>query len=155
MLIKKGNLLKKSLEGKFDVIIYFGNCFNSPISLLGKEIRELFPLSKYIDNRTKKGDKRKMGGYSKCEVNLREIDYKINKKLVVINAYLYYSNKDPQFEYKYLKFFFKLIKKNYTGKKIAFPLIGNGLKNISITKICEIIDNELNGEEYYLVLDSD
>ena len=154
MLIKKGNLLEKSINGEFDVIIYPCNCFHSPVSTVGVKIRDTFPLSKYIDTRTKKGDNKKMGGFTKCQVDLREIDYKLNKKLVLINAYLYYSNEDPQFEYKYLQSFFKLVKKKYTGKKIGFPLIGNGLKNISITKICEIIDNGLKGEEYYMVIDS-
>ena len=154
MQIEKGNLLEKSIKGEFDVIIYPCNCFHLPTNTLGKKIRDTFPFSKYIDTRTKKGDKKKMGGYSKSTTDLREIDYKLNKKLVVINAYLYYSNKDPQFEYKYLQSVFELVKKKYTGKKIGFPLIGNGLKNISITKICEIIDNILKGEEYYMVIDS-
>ena len=35
-----------------------------------------------------------MGGFTKCQVDLREIDYKLNKKLTIINAYLYYSNED-------------------------------------------------------------
>lgn len=154
MLIKKGNLIKKALDGEFDIILYPCNCFFTPVSNTAKEIRETFTFAKYVDKRTKEGDKNKMGGFSKCIVDLREFNFKINKKLIVINAYIYFSNEDPQFEYKYLESIFKFIKKKYTGKKLGFPLLGYGLKNVSINKICNIIDRELEGEEYYLVIDS-
>ena len=154
MLIKKGNLLERSLKGEFDVIIYPCNCFYIPTSILAKKIRDTFPFTVYIDKRTTKGDKDKMGGFTKCTTDLREIDFKINKKMVIINAYLYYSNEDPQFDYKYLKSVFGLVKKKYSGKKIGFPLIGYGLKDISVDIVCKIIDNELKGEEYYMIIDS-
>ena len=153
MLIKEGNLLDLSLKGEFDIIINPSNCFHTPVSNLAKTIWKTYPFSKYIDLRTTKGNIKKLGGFSKCTVDLREIDFKLNKKLIVVNGYLYYSNEEPKFNYKNLKILFKLIKKKYPGKVIGFPLIGHGLKDISITKICEIIDEELEGEEYYMVID--
>ena len=154
MLIKKGNLLDLSLKGEFDIIINPSNCFHTATSILSESIRESYPFSKYIDKRTPKGEKKKLGGFSKCTIDLREVDYKLNKKLIILNGYLYYSNEDPQFDYKNLTILFRIIKKKYPGKVIGFPLLGYGLKNISINKICEIIDKELKDEEYYMVIDA-
>jgi hypothetical protein len=155
MLIKKGKLLEKTKEGEFDVVIYPCNCFHTPTSIMAKNIRETFSFLGYIDKRTPIGDKRKLGCFTKYVVDLREIDFKKNKKITIINGYLYFSNEDPQFEYKHLRKLFRLVKHKYSGKIIAFPLIGLGLKDISINKVCEIIDEELKGEEYYMVIDAD
>lgn len=155
MIIKKRNLFEECLKGELDVILLPYNCFHNSNNYTARKIREFFPFSVYVDKRTIKGDRKKLGGFSKCKVDLREVDFKINKKLLIVNAYLYYSDDDPKFEYKNIQSVFKLLKEKYTGKKIGLPFIGRGFKNICISKICKIIDFELKGEDYYMVIDGD
>lgn len=155
MEILKGDIVEKASLGEFDVLIYPCTCFHLPTNLQGKKIRDTFTQARIIDKQTKKGDHNKLGCYSKAIVDLREIDYKIKRKLIVINAYLYYSNNLPLFEYKYLEYVLKLIKEKYTGKSIALPIIGYGNKDISQDRIFQIIEKELENEKVFIVVNAE
>jgi O-acetyl-ADP-ribose deacetylase (regulator of RNase III) len=54
-------------------------------------------------------------------------------------------------DYNALRQAMKKIKNNFSGKKIAYPLIGAGLAKGDWNKISEIINQELDGENHTLV----
>ena len=155
MKIVKGDIIDLSTKGEFDVLVYECNCFHTPKTILSKKIRETFPQAKFIDKYTTKGGKNKLGTYSYATIDLREFDYKLRKKLTIVNSYLYFSREDPLFDYKNLESILCKLKKDFEGKKIAFPPLGLGVKDISITKICDLIDKNLEGFDYCMVIDAE
>lgn len=155
MEILKGDIIEKACLGEFDVLIYPCTCFHLPTNLQGKKIRDTFTQARLLDKQTSKGDHNKLGCYSRAIIDLREFDYKLNKKLMVVNAYIYYSNRKPLFEYKYLENILKLIKEKYTGKSIALPIIGYGNKDISQDRIFQIIEKELENEKVFIVVNAE
>jgi O-acetyl-ADP-ribose deacetylase (regulator of RNase III) len=46
----------------------------------------------------------------------------------------------------------RLIKQNFSGKRIGYPLIGAGLAGGDWKIISEIIDQELKGEDHTVVI---
>ena len=155
MKVIKGEIISMVQNGDFDVLVHGCNCFNNMNVGFSKQIKKEFPVSSLADGRTGYGKKYKLGTYSGCTVNLREYDYRINKKILILNAYIQYTLGDgATLNYLALSKVFQKIKKEFTGKKIAFPLIGLGLKNFSASKVCEIIDQELDGEDYSLVVNT-
>lgn len=155
MKVIKGDIISLVQNGEFDVLVHGCNCFNNMNVGFCKQIKKEFPVSFLVDGRTGYGKKYKLGTYSGCTVDLREYDYRINKKIIVINAYTQYTlGEGATLNYLALKKVFQKIKTDFTGRKIVFPLIGIELKNFSAGKVCEIIDKELDGEDYSLVVNT-
>ena len=145
MNIVKGDLIKSAKEGQFDVIIHGCNCFNTMGAGIAKLIKQNFYEAYLSDKATKRGDKSKLGAYSCALIG----------NVTIINAYTqyYYGNYNKvNLDYDALRDVFKKIKKNFTGKKIAFPKIGAGLGGGDWYRISNIIESELHGENMTLVI---
>ena len=155
MKIIKGDIIAMAERGEFDVLVHGCNCFNNMNSGFAKRVKSSFPLATIVDSNTGYGKKNKLGNYSGCLIDLREFDYRNKKKIFIVNAYVQYTlGNGAQLDYLALTKVFKKIKKDLSGFKIAFPIIGYGLSNYSNTRLCEIIDKELDGEDYSLIVDS-
>lgn len=155
MKIIKGDIIAMAQRGEFDVLVHGCNCFNNMNIGFSKKVKDAFPVASIIDSRTGYGKKNKLGNYSGCLVDLREFDYRNRKKIYIINAYVQYTlGNGAQLDYSSLKKVFQKIKKDLSGFKIAFPLFGYGLSNTSNTTVFEIIEKELAGEDFSLIIDA-
>lgn len=144
----KGDLIKLALQGNFEVIIHGCNCFNTMGSGIAKQIRSELPEAWGADQRTVKGDKRKLGWGTRAIIERPEITF------TVVNGYTQYKYGTDRMhvDYKAVRSLFKIVKKNFSGKRIAYPMIGAGLAGGDWEVISTIINEELEGEDHTLVL---
>ena len=144
----KGDIIQLALEGKFDVIVHGCNCFCTMGAGLAKSIKEVFPEVYAADCKTPTGDKKKLGRISAVKIMRSEME------MTVINAYTQYhwSSDTIQVDYQAMRSVFHLIKKNFSGKRIAYPKIGAGLAGGDWDIIAKIIDEALVGEDHCLVV---
>jgi O-acetyl-ADP-ribose deacetylase (regulator of RNase III) len=143
----KGDLIRLALNNEFDVIIHGCNCFNHMGAGIAKTIKQNFPEAYAADQKTRKGDKGKLGRYSYATVDVN------GDALVVINAYTQFEwwGKGNKADYKAIESVFRLIKKNFSGKRIGYPAIGAGLAGGNWQTISAIIETELEGEDHTFV----
>jgi len=143
-----GDLIKLAIAGEFDVIIHGYNCFCIMGAGIAKSIKENFPEAYAADKKTVKGDRSKLGSYSPATY------VKNDMEITIINAYtqFHWRGTGNKADYDVIRAVFSLIKKNYTGKRIGYPLIGAGLAGGDWNVISAIIDLELAGEDHSLVL---
>lgn len=139
----EGNLITFALNGEFEVIVHGSNCFNTMGAGIAAQIKECFPEAYEIDQRTKVGAPYKLG-------DLTYHHYK-STNLVVVNGYTQY-NPGANCDYAAIRKVFKKVKKNWSGKKIAYPKIGAGIAGGDWNVISKIIDEELEGEDHTLVI---
>ena len=146
-----GDLLKLGKAGEFDVIIHGCNCFNTMGAGIAKQVKSQFPEAYEADARTKKGDKDKLGKYTKHE-------YATNtecESLYVINAYTQYAYWNAfDVDYDAIRSCFKALKEDFGGQNLRFgyPLIGCGLAGGNWDTVKAIIDEELEGEDHTVVI---
>lgn len=129
---------------KFDVIVHGCNCFCTMGSGFAKQIREHYPEAYEEDQKTKRGDRSKLG----------TISYAVYDDLIVVNAYTQYRyGRDGKryIDYNALRSCFKEIKRLFFGLHIAYPKIGAGLAGGEWSLIKAIIDKELQGERHTYV----
>jgi O-acetyl-ADP-ribose deacetylase (regulator of RNase III) len=145
--IIKGDLIKLAIEGQFDVIIHGCNCFCTMGAGIAKAIKSEFPEAYQVDLKSGYGNREKLGSYSSVTVN------KNGREITVINAYtqFHWRGRGIKVDYDALKSVFQLVKKNYAGKRIGYPLIGAGLAGGDWNVISQIVDNELENENHALV----
>jgi O-acetyl-ADP-ribose deacetylase (regulator of RNase III) len=138
-----GNLITMAKAGQFDVIIHGCNCQCVMGAGIAKQLRANWPAIYRADLTTKKGDKKKLGGFT----------YIKTKNLVIVNAYTQFSygREKRHADYNAISTCFKSIKKRYHGLRIGYPLIGCGLAGGDWNIISQIIDKELAGEDHTLV----
>ena len=143
MKIFTGDLLMLAKQGKFDVIVHGCNCHCTMGAGIAKSIKQQFPEAYAADCQTEKGSKAKMGTYSKAKI----------EQVTVINAYTQFNwrGKGCLVYYEAVRQVFRAIKKDFSGKKIGYPLIGAGLAGGDWEIIAKIIDEELAGENHTLV----
>jgi O-acetyl-ADP-ribose deacetylase (regulator of RNase III) len=143
----KGDLINLALDGKFDVIIHGCNCYCTMGAGIAKAIKLEFPEAYEADCKTEKGNKSKPGSYSSATIN------KENHQITVVNAYTQYNykGKGVKADYEAVRSVFKLIKNDFSGKRIGYPKIGAGLAGGDWNIISKIIDDELEGENHTLV----
>lgn len=114
---------------------------------IAKEIKKEFPNAYEVDKQTKNGDINKLGtiSFSNSIVN--------NNELIVINAYtqFHWKGEGNKVDYTAIKKAFLDIKKQFSGKRIGYPLIGAGLGGGDWEIISKIIDLALAGENHTLV----
>ncbi|MBV1910623.1 MAG: macro domain-containing protein [Kangiellaceae bacterium] len=146
MKIMEGDLISLAEERIFDVIIHGCNCLCTMGSGLAKTIKNKYPQVYKVDCETTKGDKAKLGSYSAITVGHQSA-------FVVVNAYTQYSysRKDIDVDYEAVRKVFALIKQDFAGKRIGYPLIGAGLAGGDWNVIEAIIQQELDGEDHTLV----
>jgi len=147
MKIVNGDLIKRAMEGEFDVIIHGCNCFYAMGAGIAKSIKIQFPEAFQADLATEKGDRSKLGDFSHTTLMLNR------HAITVINAYIqfHYSGKKVLADYDAIRSVFKKLKSQFSGKRFGFPLIGAGLAGGDWQVISKIIDRELQGEDFTLV----
>jgi O-acetyl-ADP-ribose deacetylase (regulator of RNase III) len=147
MKIVNGDLIKRAMAGEFDVIIHGCNCFCAMGAGIARSIKTEFPEAFQADLATEKGDRSKLGGFSHATLMRK------GHAITVINAYTQfrYSGKGVLADYDAIRSVFKKLKSQFPGKRFGFPLIGAGLAGGEWHVISEIIDQELQGEDFTLV----
>lgn len=144
-----GNLVEMGLQGKFDIIIQGCNCFNTMGAGLAKEIKEKIPEAYEADQKTKKGDIRKLGDFSYAI---------LDNGLAVINCYTQYrygrnhedGDKFPV-DYEAITLCLRKINKILPGKSIGVPLIGCGLAGGDWNIVSKIVEKELKDLDVTIV----
>lgn len=140
----KGNLIKLSKEGNFDVIAHGCNCKKNMGAGIALQIKRYYPLAYQVDLDTIS----KFGDYSAC------FDY---DECVIINAYTQIFpgkgfGKDSEYNrYNAIKSCMNKINKEFKGKHIGLPLIGCGLAGLKWNKVKKIIKDELSDMKITIV----
>ncbi len=147
MITIKGDLIKLAQQGRFDVIVHGCNCFCTMGAGIAKTIKRVYPAAYAADCATDKGNKSKLGQYSIAEIIQND------NALFVVNAYTQFDYKGHGVlvDYGALERVFAQIKRDFAGKRIAYPKIGAGLAGGNWPAIAAIIENQLQGECHTLV----
>ncbi|NVJ60758.1 MAG: macro domain-containing protein [Gammaproteobacteria bacterium] len=145
MNIIDGDLIQLAEQGLFDVIVHGCNCFCTMQSGIARQIKDNYPQAYQADLKTTKGDSAKLGTYSFSEAEIGNF--------VIVNAYTQfrYGRLKRYADYDAIQRVFSAIKRDFSGKRIGYPLIGAGLAGGDWTIISEIIDTELMREDHTLV----
>jgi O-acetyl-ADP-ribose deacetylase (regulator of RNase III) len=143
----EGDLIQLALDGRFDLIIHGCNCFCSMGAGIARVIQEEFPEAYAADLVTTRGDRNKLGNFSHATVQRGE------HTLTIINGYtqFHYHGDDVLVDYQAVRELFTRIKQSFSGKRIGYPKIGAGLAGGDWSRIAEIIDGVLQGEDHTLV----
>ena len=143
----KGNLIELALTGKFELIVHGCNCMCTMGAGIAKQIKQEFPEAYAADCKTIKADRQKLGTISYAIIQRNNID------LTVVNAYTQFNwrGKGVLVNYDAVRSAFKTIKKQFSGKAIAYPKIGAGLARGDWNIINQIIDRELQNENHTFV----
>ncbi len=145
--IVEGNLITLALEGKFDVIVHGCNCFCTMGAGIAHSIQKQFPEAYAADLMTNKGDRNKLGYFSSTTISEN------GRNIIIVNGYtqFHHSGPPPLVDYDAVTNLLKRMKKEFSGKRIAYPKIGAGLAGGDWEIIEKIIDTELDGEQHTLV----
>ena len=147
MHIKQGDLIQLALNGEFDVIVHGCNCHCQMGRGIALTIKKLLPEAYIADCQTPKSDKTKLGTISIAEIVRGDI------RFAVVNAYTQFdwAGEGVKVDYQAIRQVMKVIKQQFTGKKIAYPKIGAGLAGGDWDIIYPIICEELAGEHHTYV----
>ena len=131
---------------QFELIGHCANCFCTMGSGIAPLIKHKFPEAYAVDCATKKGDKLKLGS----------ISHTVDATPIIINIYGQYgywgrNEGKMDLDYNALRSGFKLIKQNFGGKRMGFPMLGAGLAGGDWSIIERIIEVELDGEDVTIV----
>lgn len=139
-----GDLLLLAEQGQFDVILHGCNCFCTMGAGIAKVIKEKFPEAYQADLQTLSGDRAKLGEYSQARIQ------RANMEFIIVNAYTQFNwrGRGIKADYDAIQKIFKRIKTEFSGLRIAYPLIGAGGDWAIISKI---INDALEGENHTLV----
>lgn len=142
-----GDLLVLAEQGQFDVIVHGCNCFCTMGAGIAKTIKAKFPEAYQADLQTISGDRGKLGTYSQVKIQREGTEF------VIVNAYTQFNwrGRGIKADYAAIEQVFKLIKSQFSGLCIAYPLIGAGLAGGDWTVISKIIDEALDGENHTVV----
>ncbi|MBM4362937.1 MAG: macro domain-containing protein [Deltaproteobacteria bacterium] len=146
MKVVKGDLLQLALAGTFDVIVHGANCQCTMGAGIAKAIRVRFPEAYEADRATVKGDRAKLGTCSRAEV------VRGNTRFVVVNAYTQfdYRGAGVKVDYDAVASVLRQVKRDFSGRRIAYPRIGAGLGGGDWVRIAAIVDGVLEGEDHTL-----
>lgn len=145
----KGDILALAEQGNFDVIVHGCNCENAMKGALSKQIKENYPAVITADEQTKKiTATAKLGTVSGANVSAGT-----GHRFTILNGYTqeYLRGPGVLVDYEAIRSVFRLIKKNFAGKRIAYPMIGAGGARGDWATISAIINEELAGEDHTLV----
>lgn len=141
MKIIKGDLLKLADDGYFDVIVHGCNCYNNMGAGIAYMIAKKYPEAYHVDQKTKRGDKSKLGTYT-----IGKHFTKTNpvKMFYIINAYTQYgcnaSKNIDLFEYESFSNILKTLSQDFPLSNFGFPLIGCGLAGGDKERILGMIE---------------
>ncbi len=144
-----GNLLDMADSGLFDMIVHGANCFCVMGAGIALQIKNKYPQAYEADLKTLKGDKQKLGHYSWAKVS-----DSVNLNFVVVNAYTQYglsNNGEDVLDYQALDNVLTLIKEDFHGMRMGFPLIGCGLAHGDEKKVISSISTILKNEDVTIV----
>jgi len=144
----KGDLIALAQAGAFDVIVHGCNCFCTMGAGIARGIAKTFPEALAEDKRTGKGDRGKLGQISVAEIAQGDL------RLTVVNAYTQFDwrGQGRKADYDAIRSSFSIIADRFAGKRIGFPMIGAGLAGGDWQVIEGIIEAELAGLDYTLVV---
>jgi O-acetyl-ADP-ribose deacetylase (regulator of RNase III) len=142
-----GDLLALALQGQFDVIVHGCNCFCTMGAGIAKTIKKQFPEAYAADQETLPADHAKLGSYSYASI------VRGDTRFVIVNAYTQYDwrGKGVKAEYAAIRTVFARLRQEFSGLRIAYPLIGAGLARGDWNQIAAIIEEELAGMDHALV----
>lgn len=143
-----GDLIELALDGRFDIIIHGCNCFCTMDAGIARAVKQEFPEAYAADLLTTKGDRSKLGNFSQAIIPQKE------HPLTIINGYTqfhYYGN-TLLLDYHAVETLFDLLKLTYPGRRFGYPKIGAGLAGGDWSRISQIIDKQLKGEDHTLVV---
>lgn len=143
--IIEGDLIELAKAGQFDAIIQGCNCLCQMGKGIALTIKNTWPEAYEADLRTIKGDRNKLGTYS----------FAWTGSFYIINAYTQYAYNDPTgqplADLNAIRMAMRAIKQDFSGLKLAYPLIGAGLAKGDWLDIYPIILQELQGEDQTLI----
>lgn len=147
MKIVQGDLIKLALENEFDVIIHGCNCFCTMGAGIAKSVKTTFPEAYEADLKTGNGDRSKLGSISWATIERYE------HPIIVVNAYtqFHWRGRGNKADYEAIRNCMKLVKIEFSGKRIGYPMIGAGLAGGDWNTISQIIKEELSSENHTLV----
>jgi len=147
MNIITGDLLRLALDGRFDVIVHGCNCQCTMGKGIAASIKQQFPEAYAADLATPRGDRAKLGTFSAAEI------HRPPARFTVVNAYTQFHYRGPgvRADYDALRTAFAAVKRQFAGRRIAYPRIGAGLARGDWSVISRIIDEALAGEDHTLV----
>jgi len=139
----KGDLVRDA-ERDFDVISHGCNCYCTMGAGIAVAVKNKWPQAYAADKASAFADKGKLGTYTQWS----------NDEITVINMYTQwdYKGSSVNADYDAIRGCMKLLKEEYSGKKIGLPLIGSGLAGGDWNTISGIIEQELGGEDIAIVI---
>lgn len=148
MKVIRGDLLRLTEQGHFDVLIHGCNCFCTMGAGIAKQIKSRYPEAWRADLDTFKGDRQKLGDFTSADV-VRD-----RHAFTVVNAYTQYNwrGKGVKADYDAIASVFQSIAIRFAGLRIAYPKIGAGLAGGEWNTIESIINDALKGEQHTLVI---
>lgn len=139
--VLKGDLLEKIDE--FNVIVHGCNCFCTMGAGIALQIKKKFPQAYMADLDTVRGDRSKLGTYTKA----------MHNQTVIINAYTQYDTVgEVNVDYDAIREVFTKLNKHYSGSLVGIPKIGAGLAGGDWDKIYNII-SEVTPDLYIKVIE--
>lgn len=163
MLYKEieGDLIELAKRGEFDVIAHGCNCQSVMGSGLAPKMAKAFGCDKYEMERWGPTIE-KLGCIDYQTVVLGEnntfsrsdwMNVKDEPELIVVNAYTQYRpGVGLQLDYEALTLCLRKMKHLFSGQRIGLPQIGAGLAGGEWTRIKQIIQTELSGENVTVVI---
>ncbi|HOO96902.1 MAG TPA: macro domain-containing protein [Caldisericia bacterium] len=145
MKIIDGDLLKLAEQGLFDVVVHGCNCHHAMGGGIARQISAVWPEALEADKTTPFGDPGKLGSISQVEIQRN------GNSFTVVNGYTQF-HPGADLRYDALREVFQNIKREFPGKKIGFPKIGAGIAGGNWERIKGIIEEELEGEECWVVV---
>ncbi len=152
----KGDLLALARQGKFDVIVHGCNCFHTMGGGIALQIRNKYPTAYAADcENTVKADRSKLGTYTGITTQFFVPELEKEHALTIVNAYTQYKfwgEDTRRVDYEAVANVFALIKRDFPGKRIGYPMIGAGLAGGNWKIIEMIINDEMVGMDHTLVV---
>lgn len=141
----KGDLIKLTKDGYFDLIVHGCNCFNNWGAGIALTMKSAFPEAWEVDRNTIKGYNSKLGKYTQ---------YQYPSGLIVLNMYTQYRPGLNPLEQNYeaIRSCFSKLAQEYPDRKIGIPAIGSGLAGGDFDTIWNVIEEETKDLDITMVI---
>lgn len=146
-----GNLLTLAKEGRFDLIVHGCNCLCAMGKGIALDIKNQFPEAYAADRATVRGDRTKLGTYSKAVIERPNVTF------TIVNAYTQFDYRGKpdtvNADYDAIDQVFARIAQDFSANlRIGYPLIGAGLAGGDWTLIEPMIERHLGERDHTLVI---
>jgi O-acetyl-ADP-ribose deacetylase (regulator of RNase III) len=147
MNVVRGDLIKLALDGQFDVIVHGCNCQCTMGAGIAKAIKAMFPEASAADNKTSKGDRKKLGSISFASVTRN------GHGITIVNGYTQvdWRGRGVKADQDAIRAVMAHVKRDFGDRKVGYPRIGAGLAGGDWDTISAIINEELDGVDHTLV----